>query len=653
MKLRVTNKRREAIKDLLESYKTFVEDMDNTIKSIGKKQILIDLVKAAKKDDLWDLWYWFTDAGWYTEDKRRLRQFAIDVIENCYHKDATDSYSITNNHTIENCVFNALHKDKEEYFDGLDEHQNVDLLEYGEETSEDIEMRRMIDVIRRKYKNFDFTSKNMGFSAIKKMYDNVVKENPNILDLDSKKGFKKCIGVIPFNNNFKIMFSDGSEKIYSYQRAFDAGYLSPDLYNDLDREEYDLIQDDILKESVKSKMDELNKRYEDILKFPIHSFRNRQCADDKKSKYVTSFSATVKQSNSNSNLDLQIYKTSLDDLDSELSKIKDKFLNESQLNEVNLVDVMNDSKATDPKRVRLSQSLYSEYSGVDSDGTIMFHTDSQTRENHKGHDQFIFYEGFFNLLDKVDDGDHITQEDVLEIITGDLSLRCTCESFLYWAWAYKSWNNDYGLQKELRAPQRNNVNLDGGACKHLLSVLNLINQSSTLFDKIAKDLDNLFLRYKKQSKTTKKKEEEPKNESQILTEISELHGNLDPYDLADDLLRLSTDIKSLYGKYDTDRSSTKDRDSIVSSLDSIRSFVVNKFGMMGDTTNSPSDKLVTEVEITPQVILDSIDNIYSEIESIYDQEKEVVDDSDRENHLNEIKKIKAFLVKKFKEGKKK
>lgn len=72
-----------------------------------------------------------------------------------------------------------------------------------------------------------------------------------------------------------------------------------------------------------------------------------------------------------------------------------------------------------------------------------------------------------------------------------------CESFLYFAWAYKSWKNDYGLKKETRKPKRNNVNLAGGACKHCLSVLELINHSNTLFDQIAKDLNELFGHYKK------------------------------------------------------------------------------------------------------------------------------------------------------------
>lgn len=313
------------------------------------------------------------------------------------------------------------------------------------------------------------------------------------------------------------------------------------------------------------------------------------------------------------------------------------------LNEADLLDILNKARSETPKRVRRSQSLYSEYTGLDSDGTIMFHTDSQTRAGHNGHDQFIFYEGFFDLLDKVDAGEHISQEDVLDIITGDVMIRCTCEDFLYGGFAYMSWNNGYGLQKELRAPDVRNPNREGSACKHCLSVLNLINQSNTLFDTIAKDLDALFQRYKKMAKG------KAKNESQILTEISDLHGDLDPYDLADDLFRLTADIEVLYDKYDKDNSGVKDKDSIIASLDNIRDFVVNKFGMMGDTTN-----MVTEAvgDVTPDGVMDTLDSIYKEIDDLYDQEKDVVDNTTKDEHLKAIKKIQAFFTKKFNESKK-
>lgn len=176
--------------------------------------------------------------------------------------------------------------------------------------------------------------------------------------------------------------------------------------------------------------------------------------------------------------------------------------NLKQLNETDIQELLNDSKANDPKRVRLSHSLYSEYKGVDSDGTLLFETDSQTNED-LSYQQRIFYNRFFELLDKVDANEEITQEDVVDILTSDVYIDCDCPSHLYWGWAYKSWNNYYGLRKETRKPERNNVDLKGSQCKHVISVLDLINKSDTLFDKITLDLNTLFQAYKKRSGTTK------------------------------------------------------------------------------------------------------------------------------------------------------
>ncbi len=169
---------------------------------------------------------------------------------------------------------------------------------------------------------------------------------------------------------------------------------------------------------------------------------------------------------------------------------------EKKLNEANIKDLIDDSKSTDPKRIKLSNTIYSAYKGVDSDGTLLFESDSQTRSGLI-HKQRIFYEGFFNLLDKVDENKEITEEDVINILTGDVYIDCNCESHLYWGFAYKAFKNDYGLRKETRIPMKNNVSLNGSACKHTLSVLELLNKSDTLCKEIAKDLNVLFQKYKR------------------------------------------------------------------------------------------------------------------------------------------------------------
>lgn len=46
----------------------------------------------------------------------------------------------------------------------------------------------------------------------------------------------------------------------------------------------------------------------------------------------------------------------------------------------------------------------------------------------------------------------------------------------------------YGLEKETRAPKRNNVRLKGALCKHLYSVIELLNEKR-IIDLIARDLN--------------------------------------------------------------------------------------------------------------------------------------------------------------------
>jgi hypothetical protein len=73
----------------------------------------------------------------------------------------------------------------------------------------------------------------------------------------------------------------------------------------------------------------------------------------------------------------------------------------------------------------------------------------------------------------------------LALNAGDVKIHCSCEDFLYQGFTYISWNLDYGLVPELRAPKIRNPKLKGTACKHALSVLQKINLFGIT---IAKDL---------------------------------------------------------------------------------------------------------------------------------------------------------------------
>ena len=854
--------KKEFLDSYIKSYAALVEDIENTVNCLGKKQVLIDLIKDAKRVNLWDIWYHLCQVGYYSEDKRKLRDFALNVVNNCYVNSPSTLDEERNNHEIENAIFNALHKDKEEYFQGLESQllatdsaildrveeavlsDNYQLiknemvqLESIESLSDYLKTTKILEKMSDRYSELkvlkeyedymnlnpkiefddsDMASVNYWKEQIKQGNHRPILINDELEILDGNhtmvayqelgveppyvyKGtrsdfFKLVANTKPIDALVAVrdMVADGSATLVEWANYRDVtveelnsnkcsfividpttGYMSENEFDNLKEVftyvkqcggfgdfkdfrwyikstykdgEFYYVRDRFAKggwlwedcngdivggfqpksfrhtytEDLKSypiTSDAVVKLLTDALrgfnwfvelypgnkkKLNIITIKSRREGNDKivgtvnidnrnRKIYIhyrgEQLEFHIPDSYDNSDYEYEATCRSIDRSMVDLVRganekrvssneiepeeevddftgirqdedgvyyhyqdgvrgevASDDDLKEAQrLNEADLLDILNKAKSETPKRVRRSQSLYSEYSGLDSDGTIMFHTDSQTRSAHDGHDEFIFYEGFFDLLDKVDAGDHITPEDVLEIITGDVMIRCTCEDFLYGGFAYMSWNNGYGLQKELRAPDVRNPNREGSACKHCLSVLNLINQSNTLFDKIAKDLDALFQRYKKLAKS------KPKKESQVLTEVSELHGDLDPYDLADNLLRLSSDIEVLYSNYDKDNSGINDRNSIIQSLDDIRDFVVNKFGMMGDTTGVVYE---STGDATPQGVLQSLDDIYKEIEDLYKQEQEVVPTATKNDHLASIKKIKGFFTKKFSESKK-
>lgn len=102
------------------------KDSEQLNESQSKKELLHDFIDQASKDDLWHMWYYLTNAGWYTEDKRRLRQFAHNVVENCYEDNPSDHYHEQQNKEIEIAICNATHKDRQEYFTEADYYPTED-----------------------------------------------------------------------------------------------------------------------------------------------------------------------------------------------------------------------------------------------------------------------------------------------------------------------------------------------------------------------------------------------------------------------------------------------------------------------------------------------------------------------------------------------
>ena len=143
----------------------------------------------------------------------------------------------------------------------------------------------------------------------------------------------------------------------------------------------------------------------------------------------------------------------------------------------------------DPTRAKKSKNVQSKYIGISKYGVLNFETTSETHSGVKWYQevQFPSMVGFMNIIEN---GDTIEPEDVKKAMASDnLKLSCDDPSFLYWAWKYMAWKDVYGLEKETRAPKRNNTRLQGALCKHLYSVIELLGENR-IIDLIARDLNS-------------------------------------------------------------------------------------------------------------------------------------------------------------------
>jgi hypothetical protein len=65
-------------------------------------------------------------------------------------------------------------------------------------------------------------------------------------------------------------------------------------------------------------------------------------------------------------------------------------------------------------------------------------------------------------------GDFTTRRRVQIALQGDIKVRCSCEAFQYWAFAYIMTQLDANVKPdETRAPTIRNTKLEGSVCKHL------------------------------------------------------------------------------------------------------------------------------------------------------------------------------------------
>lgn len=186
-----------------------------------------------------------------------------------------------------------------------------------------------------------------------------------------------------------------------------------------------------------------------------------------------------------------------------LRKDREEYFNESiksiertgngYLVEANIRQLKRTTLSQDPTRAKKSKNIQSKYIGISKYGVLNFETTSETHSTVKWYQELHFpsFNGFLNIIEQ---GDEIDENDVKMAIFGsDVKLSCDDPSFLYWSWKYKAWRDSYGLEKETRAPKRNNTRLQGALCKHLYSVVELLGESRIL-KLITRDLNEFCKR---------------------------------------------------------------------------------------------------------------------------------------------------------------
>ena len=190
----------------------------------------------------------------------------------------------------------------------------------------------------------------------------------------------------------------------------------------------------------------------------------------------------------------------------------DKQLGEGYLTEIKASDIKQKSKNQDPERVRRSRKVKTKYLGMSKFGILNFKTTSQSRNGY--HYQTIEFKDMKFFEDIIKSGREINEDDVKKAVKEqDINVWCTDESFTYWAWGHLAYTYDFlyiddripDLNKRIQAPTVNNVRLNGGSCKHILSVIDYIGNYAVQ-TWIAKDM-NKYLQGTKEDKYSKQPEE--------------------------------------------------------------------------------------------------------------------------------------------------
>lgn len=291
-----------------------------------------------------------------------------------------------------------------------------------------------------------------------------------------------------------------------------------------------------LDESIKDELTRINEKYKNVLRFPVETYKYRRYSDDKTSKYLKTYQATLvpqvtiyahsleeldklieRYIKDNLNEDLYMNRDVVDNLGKRVKRSKTSNTieidtqmtnHDKQLNEMKLSQIKQKSKNQDPERINRSRKVKTTYLGMSKFGILNFKTTSQSRNGY--HYQTVEFKNMKPFEDIVKSGKEIMPMDVKkQLQEQDVNVWCTDESWAYWAWAHQAYKNDFlyiddripNLKKAIQAPKVNNVRLNGGACKHILSVIDYCTRPFVLLA-ISDDM-NKFLAGNKEDKMQK------------------------------------------------------------------------------------------------------------------------------------------------------
>ena len=170
------------------------------------------------------------------------------------------------------------------------------------------------------------------------------------------------------------------------------------------------------------------------------------------------------------------------------NQLVEQVLNEANLNQIRSKQ-MNSTRDQDKRRNERSTQITSEYMGISKFGIFNFRTTSQTHPGYFWY-QTIECPNIINLADIIDDPEeHIEVRDIDVLLkANDVMIFCDDPDFLYSGFKYMAYSKKYGTKPENRPPVIRNPKEQGACCKHLYSVISLVDQMDTR-QQMAKDVE--------------------------------------------------------------------------------------------------------------------------------------------------------------------